>query len=364
MSTNASHQLTRSLHRSPPVAWAALCVGMLARAYRGASSRLPMAMKELPVKMPVKKRAKPLRSPAVVLPLTLLIACSEVGHGQPPAANAPVAASLSAEARWLRRPRAERFQAADADWLEAFSAALRRELVGDHDAWTALGLEVRRRDGVLWLREAAPASGRGAFAVRHDLVQHDPGPGDSGLHDSGLHDSARRILVQAPHGDTDRGTRQLALLMFQEQRLLGLSLNSARRDTAPEADLARGEDNGFVRIAQVLAERRRDMRTVQLHGFSANTARQLSLPDDAIVVGGAAAGDPDLAAVARCLREAGFAAQDANERTRSLAGRGNPVGRALRREPPARFVHLELGPALRERLLADARARQALTQCL
>lgn len=328
-----------------------------------------MAMKELPGKMPFKNRAKPLRSPAVALPLTLLMACSGVGHGQPPAGDAPVAASLSAEARWLRRPRAERFQAADADWLEAFSAALRREPVGDHDAWTALGFEVRRRDGVLWLREAAPASGRGAFAVRHDLVQHDPGPGDSGLHDSGPHDSApqdsaRRILVQAPHGDTDRGTGQLALLMFEEQRLLGLSLNSARRDTAPEADLARGEDNGFVRIAQVLAERRRDVRTVQLHGFSANTARQLSLPDDAIVVGGAAAGDPDLAAVARCLREAGFAAQDPNERTRSLAGRGNPVGRALRRGPPARFVHLELGPALRERLLADARARQALTQCL
>lgn len=311
-------------------------------------------MKEPPMKMLVKKHAKPLRSSAVALPLTLLIACSGVGHGQLPAGDAPVAASLSADARWLRRPRAERFQAADADWLEAFSAALRREPVGDHDAWTALGLEVRRRDGVLWLREAAPASGRGAFAVRHDPDPHDPV----------RHNPARRILVQAPHGDTDRGTGQLALLMFEEQRLLGLSLNSARRDTAPEADLARGEDNSFVRIAQVLAERRRDVRTVQLHGFSANTARQMSLPDDAIVVGGAAAGDPDLAAVARCLREAGFAAQDANERTRSLAGRSNPVGRALRRGPPARFVHLELGPALRERLLADARAREALTQCL
>lgn len=315
---------------------------------------MQMVMKELPMKMPVKKHAKPLRSPAVALPLTLLIACSGVGHGQPPASDAPVAASLSSDARWLRRPRAERFRAADADWLEAFSAALRREPVGDHDAWTALGLEVRRRDGVLWLREAAPASGRGAFAVRHDPAPHDPV----------RHDPARRILVQAPHGDTDLGTRQLALLMFEEQRLLGLSLNSARRDTAPEADLARGEDNSFVRIAQVLAERRRDVRTVQLHGFSANTARQLSLPDDAIVVGGAAAGDPDLAAVARCLREAGFAAQGADDRTRSLAGRGNPVGRALRRGPPARFVHLELGPAVRERLLADARAREALTQCL
>lgn len=311
-------------------------------------------MKEPPMKMPVKKPAKPLRSSAVALPLTLLIACSGVGQGQPPAGDAPVAASLSADARWLRRPRAERFQAADTDWLEAFSAALRREPVGDHDAWTALGLEVRRRDGVLWLREAAPASGRGAFALRHDPAPHDPV----------RQNSARRILVQAPHGDTDRGTGQLALLMFEEQRLLGLSLNSARRDTAPEADLARGEDNSFVRIAQVLAERRRDVRTVQLHGFSANTARQLSLPDDAIVVGGAAAGDADLAAVARCLREAGFAAQDANERTRSLAGRGNPVGRALRRGPQARFVHLELGPALREHLLADARAREALTQCL
>lgn len=320
---------------------------------------MQMVMKELPMKMPVKKHAKPLRSPAVALPLTLLIACSGVGHGQPPAGDAPVAASLSADARWLRRPRAERFRAADADWLEAFSAALRREPVGDHDAWTALGLEVRRRDGVLWLREAAPASGRGAFAVRHDPAPHDPVQ-----HDPVRHDPARRILVQAPHGDTDLGTRQLALLMFEEQRLLGLSLNSARRDTAPEADLARGEDNSFVRIAQVLAERRRDVRTVQLHGFSANTARQLSLPDDAIVVGGAAAGDPDLAAVARCLREAGFAAQGADDRTRSLAGRGNPVGRALRRGPPARFVHLELGPAVRERLLADARAREALTQCL
>ena len=37
------------------------------------------------MKMPVKKPAKPLRSSAVALPLTLLIACSGVGQSQPPA---------------------------------------------------------------------------------------------------------------------------------------------------------------------------------------------------------------------------------------------------------------------------------------
>lgn len=258
------------------------------------------------------------------------------------------------ETHWLRQVRAERFEAPTSAWLERFSGALRdAQATGaaspETDAtWHSLGLEVRRLDGVLWLRERMPAVGHGAFALRAAPT--------------------RTLLLQAPHGDTDLGTGRLALLLFEEAGLAGLALNSARRDLAADADLARGRDNPFVRMAVVLAERDVSMRTVQLHGFSAETARALQLDADAIVVGGdptndarAAAGT---AAIAHCLREAGFTAHATDARTRRLAGRGNPVGRALHRAGKGDFVHLELGPAARTHLLARRDARERLLQCL
>lgn len=252
--------------------------------------------------------------------------------------------SSSAGTHWLRRHRASEFTAPSVDWLDAFSRALRDPSQTDPATWRALGFEPRRSEGILWLREAPPASGRGAYAIRLD--------------------ARTPVVLQAPHGDTDLGTGTLALRLFEDFPVAGLSINTARRDTTPDADLARGNDNGFVRFARALSEAERGTRVVQLHGFAASTAQRLRLAEDTLLVGGPDNDRARQSAVARCLRDAGFTAREPDTATRSLAGRGNPVGRALRGKRLGHFLHVELGPVIRDRLLSDAGARTRFLQCL
>ena len=254
--------------------------------------------------------------------------------------NPEASLPLSTAARWLRRVRSDRYSAPDPAWLRRFADAVPLGSASDDDAWRALGFEPRRTSGSLWLRETAPAAGRGAYALR-----------DS----SGL-------LLQAPHADTDVGTGEIALRLFEETHARALALNNVRRDTAPGADQARSPLGPFVRMATALAEQDPALCVVQLHGFSHHTAKRLTLSTDAIVVGGGS--DDHNASLAACLRKRGFPAQATSAATRDLAGRGNAVGIALQRLGRGRFIHLELGPDQRDRLLRDSTARSRLWQCL
>lgn len=285
----------------------------------------------------------------VAASMTFAVLGADVAGAGVPAASMPSSgvdapSSTSTGTHWLRRHRASEFAAPAAGWLDAFSRALQDPSRTDPSEWRALGFEPRRSAGILWLREALPASGRGAYAIRLE---------------AGI-----PLALQAPHGDTDLGTGTLALRLFEEFPIAGLSINTARRDTAPDADLARGTDNGFVRFAQALSDAKRAARVVQLHGFAASTAQRLRLAEDTLVIGGPDKDRARQSAVVRCLRDAGFTARKADASTRSLAGRSNPVGRALHARAPGIFLHVELGPAIRDRLLSDADARTRFMRCL
>lgn len=264
--------------------------------------------------------------------------------------NTEASPQLSAEARWLRRIRADRYIAADPAWTRMFTGAVRAGAAGDDGTWHTLGFETRRSGGVLWLRETAPTSGHGAYALRN----------------------SGRLLLQAPHADTDLGTGQIALRLFEETDAAALALNTVRRDIAPGADQAHSPAGPFVAMAIALVKaslvkaarvkQEEAMRVVQLHGFSSETAERLALSAETIVVGGDSSAHN--ARLAGCLREHGIPAQATGPNTRELAGQGNAVGAALQSLGKGRFVHLELGPGQRERMLRDPKARRELSQCL
>ncbi len=264
--------------------------------------------------------------------------------------NTEASPQLSAEARWLRRVRADRYIAPDPAWTRMFTGAVRAGAAGDDGTWHTLGFETRRSGGVLWLRETTPTSGHGAYALRN----------------------SGRLLLQAPHADTDLGTGQIALRLFEETDAAALALNNVRRDIAPGADQAHSPAGPFVAMAIALAKaslvkaplvkQEEAMCVVQLHGFSSETAERLALSAETIVVGGDSSAHN--AKLADCLREHGIPAQATGPNTRELAGRGNAVGAALQSLGKGRFVHLELGPGQRERMLRDPKARRELSQCL
>ncbi len=259
--------------------------------------------------------------------------------------NNETSQQLSAAARWLRRVRADRYITPDPAWTRMFTGAVRAGAAGDDDTWHTLGFETRRSAGVLWLRETTPTAGHGAYALR-----------DSGT-----------LLLQAPHADTDLGTGQIALRLFEETDAAALALNNVRRDIAPGADQAHSPAGPFVAMATALVKaslvkQKEAMRVVQLHGFSSETAERLALSAETIVVGGGSS--EHNAKLAACLREQGIPAQATGPNTRELAGRGNAVGVALQSLEKGRFVHLELGPSQRERMLRDPEARRKLSKCL
>ena len=259
--------------------------------------------------------------------------------------NNETSQQLPAAARWLRRVRADRYITPDPAWTRMFTGAVQAGVAGDDDTWHTLGFETRRSAGVLWLRETTPATGHGAYALR-----------DSGT-----------LLLQAPHADTDLGTGQIALRLFEETDAAALALNNVRRDIAPGADQAHSPAGPFVAMATALVKaalvkQKETMRVVQLHGFSSETAERLALSAETIVVGGGSS--EHNAKLAACLREQGIPAQATGPGTRELAGRGNAVGAALQSLGKGRFVHLELGPGQRERMLRDSEARRKLSKCL
>jgi phage replication-related protein YjqB (UPF0714/DUF867 family) len=285
---------------------------------------------------------------AVVLGL-IAHAAARTGKNEPDerlASDGPEREASSTMSRWLRRARAERYIAPDPLWLSSFEKAfedtLRSDRSSDDAGWHALGFETRRERDMLWLRESGVARGRGAYALRMR--------------------GARPFLLQAPHSDTDLGTGDIALRLFEESNASVLALNNARRDLAPGADQAHSPQGPFARMAAALSKHGLATHVVQLHGFSTATAQRLKLSLDTIVVGGGNA--TRNAETAACLRGQGFAAQAADTDTRELAGRSNAVGLALRRLGRGRFIHLEIGPDQRARLLRDRDARRRLSQCL
>jgi len=177
-----------------------------------------------------------------------------------------------------------------------------------------------------------------------------------------------RTVLQAPHGFHDRHTQAIALSLMQESDALALQLNTRHRDRiepaeaeAPPADLAARDDTWFHALMLGVLDAVEHPLVVQLHGFGRQTVEQ---PDvDLVISGGWQPRDSVVDTAAAELEGLGGVARFPDDLD-VLGAQRNAQGRAVNIRPTSAFLHLELGPELREELEADAAARERLAAAL
>ncbi|MCX4245300.1 hypothetical protein [Paraliomyxa miuraensis] len=173
-------------------------------------------------------------------------------------------------------------------------------------------------------------------------------------------------LLQAPHAFHDLGTGELALeiLLAEPASFRGLFTNTMHRYVQLDGDKRKqeGEDNpsdvchndahAFVAATMGVVRAVGAIEVVQLHGYADDHV----LPDRpearAVVSAGADDdGGPRVEAVAAALQDAlGVPIARYPEDVAELGGVTNVIGRRLRREPSASFLHIELSGMLRKEL--------------
>jgi len=216
--------------------------------------------------------------------------------------------------------------------------------VKDATPWRQLGYVDAQIDGSLALHEATPAfRGWGAYAFRIG--------------------SGRRLVVQAPHSESDIGTARIGLGLYAHGGQ-AIALNSAHR-SLPDADQAGAADTPFLMFTQEALRAGPDTVVVQLHGFGEATARKYGLTSDTMVASnGTREPDPMLRTFAACARGAGIDVRLFPEEAAYPGGTRNAVGRLVRHHPEARFMHLEMGASLRASLVREPSRLRAFAACL
>ena len=248
---------------------------------------------------------------------------------------------------WLQAGRTDRYRAPSPAESAALATAFAHGLrgAGAHD-WHALGHEVLAAGDEHAVREAAPRErGWGGYVFRTG--------------------AARPLVVQAPHSESDRGTGDIAFVLYRQSNARMLALNSAHR-SLDAADQANVPGAPFALLGRESAHPEIDALVVQLHGFGVATATRYGLSGQSVVVSnGTRSPDPALQLLAGCLVRAGFDARLFPVEAPYPGGTRNAVRAAMGDAGSAgRFVHLELGEELRADLVRDADRLRSLAACL
>ena len=201
---------------------------------------------------------------------------------------------------------------------------------------------------LLWLRDAQD-EGRGGLWLRFA--------------------SSSPVMLQAPHAFADQGTGRLAAMFMEESAFRSLQYNTRHRrgaaeDGILETDLAHVDESWFQGLTLGLLDGDGPALLVQLHGFSRDTVPDPAV--DVVVSGGLPAVDDVvdafIFALANGAPDVGVARfPDEIDR---LGGLSNVQGAAILGDASSAFLHLELSPEIRERLLDSPQLRQAFTRAI
>jgi len=215
------------------------------------------------------------------------------------------------------------------------------------------------------LRELRPARGSAAAPLLWLCEAPDEGRGSLWLRFA----SSSPVLLQAPHAFADRGTGQLAAMFMEEGGFHSLQYNTRHRravegDGTPPTDLAHVEESWFQGLTLGLLDGGEPALLVQLHGFSRETVADGAV--DVVVSGGLPAVeevvDAFILELADQAPEVGVARfPDDIDRLGALS---NVQGGSIVSYPAAAFLHLELGPELREQLLDSPQLRGAFIRAI
>jgi len=172
---------------------------------------------------------------------------------------------------------------------------------------------------------------------------------------------ARQLAIQAPHSFFDKHTRAINVRMFETGRIAAAAWNTIRRS---EVDLAHHRFHYLNAFTSAWANAHSNGSIVQLHGFS-NDKRQTKAGKvaDLIVSDGTRYPSAQVRRLAITANEKLNASSHTSEPLDvmlypfdcdELGATSNSQGKLLRAAGQTGFVHLEMSPALRERLRRNA----------
>lgn len=183
-------------------------------------------------------------------------------------------------------------------------------------------------------------------------------------------ESRLALVLQAPHGDTDRHTDEIAERLFFQAFAVAMAVNTLPRWAVDRrgrpADLAARPDSVLLAVTLALIRRYPHGVVVQLHGFeAAKRETQVATLADLIISDGTRRPSPELRSVRDCLT--GVAPGRVllyGEDVFELGGTLNAIGRAIRDAGAGRFLHIEMSLPFRERLLENNSLRTDFARCL
>ncbi|MDR5900137.1 hypothetical protein QC823_14225 [Halomonas vilamensis] len=266
--------------------------------------------------------------------------------------------TLSLEAL-LEEVRSEDYAIPDAKSIGQAQAGFRYWLAADDrleaahsfesPGFDTLGLapvELAEPGFVALIEQADTRDGRGLFAARAE--------------------GGTPLLIQAPHQYYDLRTGTLARQLFLESDAMAAAWNTTHRYHSDDTDLVHIGDSYLHALSRAFADIHPEGRILQLHGFS--TAKRDSYAGrsaQAILSDGTRYPSRALAQLAACLADRlDIRALLYPRDVRELGATTNTLAADLHRRNFDGFVHLELNPDLRKRLVRDKDARNILIQCV
>lgn len=247
---------------------------------------------------------------------------------------------------WLQAGRSEHYRGPTLAESTTLSAAFAHGLHDEGVAgWQELGYESTTFGQDAAVRESMPrVRGWGGYVFRTG--------------------AARALVVQAPHADSDRRTGEIALVLYRATGARVLALNSAHR-SLDGADQANAVEAPFTLLGREAARPEVDALVFQVHGYGAATAKRHGLAASSLVLSnGTRVPDRALLDLAACLADARFDVRLFPTQAPYPGGTRNAVRAAMAGPGAGRFVHAELGEALRAELVQDSARLQAFAACL
>lgn len=213
--------------------------------------------------------------------------------------------------------------------------------------------------------ESTSSAGRTYLSIR-ESTDHPEGKGRYLLQPEGH----LALVLQAPHGDTDWHTDEIAERLFFETSALAFAINTLPRWAVDRegqlADLAGRSDSVLLAFTLALIKRYPHALVVQLHGFEgAKRETQIAALADIIVSNGTRRPSADLMAVRDCLAHIAPGRVLAyGSDVFELGGTLNAIGRAIRGAGAGRFLHIEMSLPFREALAGNSAMRAGFGGCL
>jgi hypothetical protein len=178
------------------------------------------------------------------------------------------------------------------------------------------------------------------------------------------------VLLQAPHAKNDRLTGDIVLEMMRESEFAAAALSGQSRflrdEEGEQTDLAHRSDGYFAAFSRAFIDTYADGVIAQLHGFEPGKQESTAAATaDLIVSNGTRIPVREVLQLRDCLAgQIAGAVLVFPDDVGELGGTTNAIAAIVHDAGRGRFIHLEMSPGLRERIVGDGDLRRRFAGCL